>query len=100
MKLVEITDLSDIQSEKRGRMLDGPDTFEFRCHPGVSCFNRCCRNLNFFLNPYDVIRLKQNLGLSSGEFIEKHTDIIVRPGHYFPMLCSEWRMTMKRPVLF
>ncbi len=80
MKFIETNDLSDI----RGRMLNGSDIFEFRCHPGVSCFNLCCRNLNFFLNPYDVIRLKQNLEISAGEFIEKYTDIIVRPGNYFP----------------
>ena len=73
MKIVETNDLSEIQSDSqsniRGRMLNASDTFEFRCHPGVSCFNLCCRNLNLFLNPYDVIRLKQNLGISSSEFI-------------------------------
>lgn len=88
MKIVETNDLSqlqsDSQSEIRGRMLNASESFEFRCHPGVSCFNLCCRNLNLFLNPYDVIRLKQNLGISSSEFIEQYTDIIVRPGHHFP----------------
>ena len=84
MKYIETSDLSEIQSNVKGRMLNASDTFRFRCYPGVSCFNLCCRNLNFFLNPYDVIRLKQALNLSSGEFIEEYTDIIVRPGHYFP----------------
>ncbi len=88
MKFIETGDLSEIQSYIQsgigGRLIGASDTFEFRCHPEVSCFNLCCRNLNFFLNPYDVIRLKQNLKLSSEDFIEKHTDIIVRPGHYFP----------------
>lgn len=88
MKIVETQDLSELRSDSqsgsRGCLINGSDTFEFRCHPGVSCFNLCCRNLNFFLNPYDVIRLKQSLGLTSAEFIEKHTDIIVRPGHHFP----------------
>ncbi len=84
MKFVETKDFNEIRSEISGRMLDGSDTFEFRCHPKVSCFNRCCRNLNFFLNPYDIIRLKQRLALSSAEFIETYTDIIVRPGNHFP----------------
>lgn len=84
MKFVETKDFNEIRSEISGRMLDGSDTFEFRCHPEVSCFNRCCRNLNFFLNPYDIIRLKQHLALSSSDFIETHTDIIVRPGNHFP----------------
>ncbi|MDO9265047.1 MAG: YkgJ family cysteine cluster protein [Desulfosalsimonadaceae bacterium] len=80
MKLVETDNLSDV----RGRMIKDTDTFAFRCHPGVSCFNKCCRNLNFYLNPYDIIRLKQNLNIPSDAFIENYTDIVLRPGHYFP----------------
>ena len=45
-----------------GIRLRAGDTFRFRCHPGVGCFNRCCRNLNLFLYPYDVIRLRNRLG--------------------------------------
>lgn len=80
MKLVATDNLSDI----RGRLITDADTFAFRCHPGVGCFNKCCRNLNFYLNPYDIIRLKQHLRISSDAFIETHTDVILRPGHYFP----------------
>ena len=30
----------------------GPDDkFEFACHPGVSCFNKCCGDVNIFLSP-------------------------------------------------
>ena len=44
----------------------GPqDTFRFRCHPGVSCFNTCCADVNIFLSPYDVLRLTERLGLTS-----------------------------------
>jgi uncharacterized protein len=52
----------------------GPDDrFQFGCHPGVSCFNRCCRDVNIFLSPYDVLRLKQRLGITSGEFLDRYT---------------------------
>jgi len=52
----------------------GPDDrFSFACHPGVSCFNRCCRDVNIFLSPYDVLRLKRRLGLTSGEFLDRYT---------------------------
>ncbi len=47
--------------------------FTFRCHSGVSCFNECCADVNIFLTPYDIIRLKNRLGISSGEFLSKHT---------------------------
>jgi uncharacterized protein len=65
-------------------MLSETDRFTFRCHSGLACFNRCCRNINLFLYPYDVIRLKRNLKISSDQFIETYTDIIVRPGNHFP----------------
>lgn len=52
----------------------GPDdTFTFGCHPGVPCFNQCCSDVNIFLSPYDVLRLKKRLGISSTEFLEKYT---------------------------
>ncbi len=53
--------------------LDLDSEFTFRCHPGVPCFNECCGDVNIFLTPYDVIRLKNHLGISSTEFLRKHT---------------------------
>jgi Fe-S-cluster containining protein len=51
-----------------------PDTrFRFRCHKGVKCFTRCCGNIDIMLTPYDVLRMKNRLGISSGEFLEKYT---------------------------
>lgn len=51
-----------------------PDqTFRFACHPGVPCFNQCCRNLTQHLTPYDILRLKQHLKRSSAEFLSAHT---------------------------
>ena len=44
----------------------------FACHPGVACFTECCRELDLALTPYDVLRLKRNLGLSSGKFLSQH----------------------------
>ena len=64
--------------------IDDDDTFSFHCHAGLSCFNLCCRNLNLFLYPYDVIRLKQRLGITSDQFIEQYVDIVLRPSNFFP----------------
>ncbi len=47
--------------------------FRFRCHKGIKCFTRCCSNIEILLTPYDVIRLKNRLGLSSEEFLDKYT---------------------------
>ena len=53
--------------------LGADDRFRFGCHPGVSCFNCCCRDVNIFLSPYDVLRLKRRLGITSGEFLDRYT---------------------------
>jgi Fe-S-cluster containining protein len=47
--------------------------FKFQCHPGVSCFTKCCRGINIILTPYDIIRLKNRLQLSSEEFLAIYT---------------------------
>ena len=47
--------------------------FNFACHPGVPCYNQCCADINIFLTPYDIIRLKNALGMTSQEFLSKHT---------------------------
>jgi Fe-S-cluster containining protein len=47
--------------------------FKFRCHPGISCFTRCCRGINIMLTPYDILRLKKRLGISSEEFLKIYT---------------------------
>lgn len=53
----------------------GPkSTFKFKCHPGVACFTECCRDINIILTPYDIIRLKNRLDLSSQEFLALYTE--------------------------
>jgi uncharacterized protein len=80
MKSIEPKDLDAIP----GKRLGENDTFCFRCHPGVTCFNLCCRNLNMFLYPYDVLRLKNHLGISSDALLDRYVDVVLREGNYFP----------------
>ncbi|MFZ5448434.1 MAG: YkgJ family cysteine cluster protein [Thermodesulfobacteriota bacterium] len=47
--------------------------FHFHCHEGLACFNRCCRTPTIILSPYDILRLKQFLGIASGEFLQRYT---------------------------
>ena len=47
--------------------------FTFKCHKGVACFTKCCRGINIILTPYDIVRLKNCLGLSSSEFLAIYT---------------------------
>ena len=66
------------------KSLQESDEFSFRCHEGLACFTRCCRNLNLFLYPYDVLRLKNGLTLSSEDFLDRYVDVVMREGNYFP----------------
>jgi Fe-S-cluster containining protein len=70
------TNIPNILNEKilkDYQRLNENDIFEFACHSGVPCFNKCCHDVNIFLTPYDIIRLKNRLGISSTEFLEKYT---------------------------
>lgn len=62
------------------------DTFRFSCHPDIECFNRCCGDLNQCLTPYDILRLKKRLKLSSGEFLKGYTTHHIGPGSGLPVV--------------
>jgi Fe-S-cluster containining protein len=64
--------------------LGAGEEFSFRCHQDLACFTRCCRNLNLFLYPYDVLRLKNRLNMSSEQFLDTHTDMVSRESNHFP----------------
>ena len=53
--------------------LTAQEAFRFACSRGVACFNECCRDLNQFLTPYDILRLKNRLALTSSRFLETYT---------------------------
>jgi hypothetical protein len=47
--------------------------FRFHCHEGLPCFNQCCLTPTIILSPFDILRLKQCLGITSGEFLARYT---------------------------
>ena len=65
----------------------GPDdSFQFACHPGVPCFNDCCADVNIFLTPYDVLRLKNAVGIESGDFLDRYTQIPIEQKQRHPIV--------------
>lgn len=62
--------------------------FRFRCHTKIGCFTKCCSNIDIMLTPYDIIRLKKRMNLSSGEFLLRYTfiDIDEKTSHPFVFL--------------
>jgi Fe-S-cluster containining protein len=47
--------------------------FAFECHKGMKCYTRCCSGITIILTPYDIIRLKNRLGLSCDQFLAIYT---------------------------
>jgi Fe-S-cluster containining protein len=51
------------------RKLAADERFNFACHSGLPCFNRCCSDVNILLTPLDVLRLSRRLGIATTEFL-------------------------------
>ena len=66
--------------------LEASSNFRFRCHKDVACFNACCRDIDITLTPYDIIRLKRRLGMSSREFVGEYTVPFPMDAHGLPGL--------------
>jgi len=62
------------------------DSFQFGCHSGVPCFNQCCADVNIFLTPYDVLRMKNALKMESAEFLERYTQIPIQKHQMYPVV--------------
>jgi hypothetical protein len=70
---------------------DGPrmglnDTFRFECHSRVACFNHCCHDVNIFLTPYDIIRMKNRLGITSGDFLDRYCVVPFNKEMRYPLV--------------
>jgi Fe-S-cluster containining protein len=58
----------------------------FNCNCENECFNECCRDLNQALTPYDVLRLKNSLGISSQDFLKTYTALHYGPESGLPVI--------------
>ncbi|CAK0768097.1 50S rRNA methyltransferase [Gammaproteobacteria bacterium] len=54
-------------------LLSGDAPLQFRCHPDIACFNACCKNIDISLTPYDILRLRRRLEISSDDFLTRYT---------------------------
>lgn len=60
------------------------ESFAFSCTPERACFTECCRLLDLALSPYDVLRLKRALAISSGAFLDQYA--VIEEGGNFPVV--------------
>jgi hypothetical protein len=62
-----------LYQQQQEECLSLQSSFKFHCHSGLACFNQCCQRPTVSLSPYDLLRLKNFLGLASGEFLQRYT---------------------------
>lgn len=94
------------EADMEGNKLEDPqplvpgEKFRFSCHKKLSCFTHCCRDLNLFLSPYDILRLKNRLGIPSGEFLRRYasTNIGILSG--FPVMTLRMKKDPERTCPF
>ena len=66
--------------------LCGLKGFSFGCHPDVSCFTECCRELDLVLTPYDIHCLSKELQMKPAAFIERYVVLEQDENDVFPVL--------------
>ncbi len=80
--------------------LTGKSRFKFRCHKGVRCFTACCSNINIVLPPFDLLRLRKRLGMTSEEFITTYCEIEILAKTLLPVITLKMRDDEKRSCPF
>lgn len=80
--------------------LTGKSRLKFRCHPGVRCFTACCSNVNIALPPYDLMRIKKRLGITTAEFIERYGEIQILDRTLLPVITLRMREDEKKSCPF
>jgi uncharacterized protein len=53
--------------------LGDDDSFCFRCHKDLPCWNACCHGADITLPPYDILRLARRFNMPPAEFLALHT---------------------------
>jgi uncharacterized protein len=74
------------KDQEESAELDLNSRFQFHCHAGLSCFNQCCQNPTVILKPYDILRLRRRLGMTSTDFLERYTTRVVEDASFLPLV--------------
>jgi len=82
------------------QLLTSDSKFKFYCHKGLKCFTQCCYNVNIFLTPYDILRMKNRLGISSREFLKNYTHTLIAKNAKFPIVTLKMKNDQKKGCPF
>jgi Fe-S-cluster containining protein len=83
------------KDNSRTRM-DAEHVFQFNCSPGVPCFTQCCQDVTIVLTPYDLLRLKNALGISSDAFLDNYAVVLSRENRLIPVVILKMNEDDKR----
>jgi uncharacterized protein len=73
-------------NQEEAKQLSSQSRFQFKCHSRLACFNQCCQKPTIILKPYDIIRLRKRLKITSGEFLERYTTKVVEEQSFLPLV--------------
>lgn len=65
--------------------LQPESSFRFHCHPGLACFNLCCQQPTIIIKPYDILRLRRRLGITSTAFLARYTVRLMEEASLLPL---------------
>ncbi len=74
------------QRKAMGLRMDPEHVFKFDCSQKVSCFTQCCQDVTIVLTPYDVLRLKNGLRITSDQFLDDYAIISPQPKRLIPLI--------------
>ncbi len=61
------------------------DTFQFRCHKGVSCWNECCHGADVTLTPFDLMKLAEHFAVRPGNIVQDFAVPALHEGSNLPV---------------
>ena len=73
-------------NQEEAKQLSPESRFYFNCHSRLACFNQCCQKPTIILKPYDIIRLRKRLKITSGEFLERYTTKVLEEKSFLPLV--------------
>jgi len=91
-----MNEATNADENKKPLRMEADHVFQFNCSPGVTCFTQCCQDVTIVLTPYDVLRVKNSLGISSDEFLDKYTIILSQENRLIPMVVLKMNEDTKR----
>jgi Fe-S-cluster containining protein len=82
------------------RQLGADSSFCFDCRPDLECFTRCCSDVNIVLTPADVLGLARQTGLTTSEFLDRHTLTPITKELHLPVVMLRMQPTPGKPCPF